>query len=155
MEILDPLQHVPIPGYFAAQRPRLFDAFLFVAAPDQSAPREFEFVCLPDGTLISDCKEELLSPFVRALNRQGGYRAEAVLHGEIYALAAQDIQTLKLEIKGMSLLATSIQGRQEARMDGMSSVALEPFLPLAPKGDWSLEASRLDRHWWEYSFARL
>lgn len=145
-----------LPGIFTPQRPRYWDTFRFVRIEADELPDEFDFIHLPDNSLVSSVASDLLLPFVEAIDKETGYRAKAIRHGPIYTLATRDIHALSADIEGEYLSATSIAGRQEARVDGLSSLrALTEFLPLAPKGDWSLEAKRLNDRFWEFDFCLL
>jgi hypothetical protein len=160
---LEPVERIPLlaafreAGIHGLHRQRQWDVVASAEAPELAGDR-FDFVTLPDGTLLveGDVPEGALSPVADALEQEISppYSAHAVRRdGAVWAVAANRIDVVEVpeEIEG-DTVSLAVQGEERTLLiderPGWSDIpTLESFAEQQHR-DYVLHAERLDGDLW-------
>lgn len=151
-------------GIHGVHRPRRWDAVVSAEAAELSG-EALTFTVLPDGTLLADVDDlpdGALAPLADAVEAElePPYRAEAVRHDTVWAVAAKRIEVVEVdeEVDGDEIELSRRAGERMLLVDGRPAFgSLRALERLAGErfDDYVVRATRLDENLWEVAVAPL
>lgn len=150
-------------GIHGVHRPRRWDAVVSAEAAGLTGDT-LSFTALPDGTLLADedVPDGALAPLADAVETElePPYRAEAVRHDGVWAVAAKRIEVVAVDedVDGDEIELSLRGGERMLLVDGrpaFGSVRALERLAGERFDDYVVRATRLDENLWEVAIAPL